>query len=126
MYRLLVAEDEDVLRLLIIDSLEDESFIIDEACDGTEALELILQNDYDLLIIDFMMPVMTGIELMRNVRSHKDKCSTKILMLSAKSMKHDIEKIMQAGADVFMSKPFSPTELVKQVSLMIGSGRDRK
>jgi CheY-like chemotaxis protein len=118
--RLLLAEDEEVLRMLVVDTLEDEGYDIDEACDGEEAYELIDRNDYDLVIIDYMMPQMTGLEVIEKVRQHPEKKDTKILMLSAKSQKVDQDRVLLAGADHFISKPFSPLYLVEKIGEILG------
>ncbi|MDQ0243588.1 CheY-like chemotaxis protein [Bacillus fengqiuensis] len=120
MKRLLLAEDEEVLRMLVVDTLEDEGYEIDEACDGEEAYELIGQNDYDLVIIDYMMPRMTGLEVIEKVRQHPERKDTKILMLSAKSQKVDQDRVLLAGADHFISKPFSPLYLVEKIGEILG------
>lgn len=118
--RILIAEDEEVLRMLIVDSLEDEGYIIDEASDGIEALELFEENTYDLLLVDYMMPRLTGIEVIKKVRSYIDsKQTVKILMLTAKSQEKDIEEAKVAGADYFLAKPFSPMKLVELVEEIV-------
>ncbi|KAB7666898.1 response regulator [Bacillus sp. B1-b2] len=114
MKRLLLAEDEEVLRMLIVDTLEDD-YSIDEAQDGEEALGLIEQNEYDLLILDYMMPIMTGLEVIEKVRGNEEKKHLKILMLSAKSQTHEQQDVIAAGADYFMAKPFSPLALLNKV-----------
>jgi CheY-like chemotaxis protein len=118
--KLLLAEDEEVLRMLVVDTLEDEGYEIDEACDGEEAYELIERNDYDLVIIDYMMPQMTGLEVIEKVRKHPEKKDIRILMLSAKSQKVDQDRVLLAGADYFISKPFSPLYLVEKVEEILG------
>ncbi|MFT8322040.1 MAG: response regulator [Bacillus sp. (in: firmicutes)] len=115
MKKILLADDEDILRMLIIDTLEDEEFIVDEAQDGEEALTLISQNKYDLLILDYMMPILTGLEVIEKVRNERMDKHLKILMLTAKSQASEQENILNAGADYFMAKPFSPLELLKKV-----------
>lgn len=113
MGKILLAEDEEVLRMLIVDTLEDEEHTIDEACNGEEAYELIKKNSYDLLIVDHMMPGYTGLELIQKIR--KDNIQTKILMLSAKSQEIDQKNVLDAGANYFISKPFSPLQLVERI-----------
>jgi len=115
MKKILLAEDEEVLRMLIVDTLEDEDYEVDEAPDGEEALQLIAKNDYDLLILDYMMPIMTGLEVIQKVRADKEKKSLKILMLSAKNQTTEQNYILEAGADYFMAKPFSPLALLDKV-----------
>lgn len=123
MAKLLLAEDEEVLRMLIIDTLEDEGYHIDEACDGQEAFTLICENEYDLIILDFMMPVMTGLEVIEKIRVMPTKQNVKIMMLSAKNQQSDQAHVLNAGANYFMSKPFSPLELVKRVEEILSEGK---
>ncbi|ETP67331.1 response regulator [Planococcus sp. N064] len=118
MKKILVADDEDILRILISDTLEDD-FEIEEAEDGKEALEKIRGNDYDLVILDYMMPYLTGMEVLEQVR--KDQNNTRVLMLTAKAQDADREQAMQKGADYFMSKPFSPMELLGLVEKILVS-----
>ncbi|UOE93113.1 response regulator [Alkalihalobacillus sp. LMS39] len=115
MTKLLVAEDEDVLRMLIVDTLEDEGYTIDEAADGLEAMEFIEKNQYDLILVDYMMPGLTGIEVIEKVRTMEEKKDTLIMMLTAKSQQADEEKARKAGADFFLAKPFSPIKLAEMV-----------
>ncbi len=115
MTRLLIAEDEAVLRMLICDTLEDEGYEIDVACDGEEALAFAQANTYDLLIIDYMMPRLTGLEVISRLRGNDHDFSGKILMLSAKNQQTEQERVLAAGADAFMAKPFSPLALVRRV-----------
>lgn len=115
MSRILLAEDEEVLRMLIMDTLEDEEYDVDEAADGKEALDYLENNDYDLVILDYMMPVFTGLEIIEKLRGGNETFQGKIMMLSAKSQTYEQEKIIQAGADYFMAKPFSPLKLVEKI-----------
>ncbi|MGG0738958.1 response regulator transcription factor [Niallia taxi] len=115
MKRILLAEDEDVLRMLIVDTLEDEDYTVDEAPDGEEALQLIEKHDYDLVILDYMMPIMTGLEVIQKVRANDAKKHLKILMLSAKNQASEQNYILEVGADYFMAKPFSPLALLDKV-----------
>lgn len=119
MKRILLAEDEPVLRMLVSDTLEDEGYELEVACDGEEALHHIKSQDYDLVILDHMMPKLTGLEVITEVRLLPNKRNLKILMLSAKSQYQEQEKVRLAGADEFMSKPFSPIELVRKVGEML-------
>jgi DNA-binding response OmpR family regulator len=117
MKRILLAEDEEIIRMLIADTLEDEDYEVLEAADGVEAIRLFEQNEFDLLILDYMMPGLTGVEVIEKVRSMDSQI--KILMLSAKSQQHEQERILSAGADDFMAKPFSPLHLMEKVKDML-------
>jgi DNA-binding response OmpR family regulator len=117
--RILLAEDEEIIRMLIVDTLEDEDFHVDEAADGEEALQLFEHNEYDLLILDYMMPGYSGMEVIKKVRAGLFNSEVKILMLSAKSQKHEQERILYAGANEFMPKPFSPLQLIEKVKAIL-------
>ncbi|MFD1861486.1 response regulator transcription factor [Planococcus chinensis] len=118
MKKILVADDEDILRILIADTLEDD-FWIEEAEDGKEALQKIRENAYDLIILDYMMPYLTGMEVLEQVR--KEGNGTRVLMLTAKAQDADREQAILKGADYFMSKPFSPMELLGLVEKIVAS-----
>lgn len=122
MSRILLAEDEEVLRMLIIDTLEDEEYDVDEAADGKEALDYLQNNEYDLVILDYMMPVFTGLEIIEILRGGNQTFQGKIMMLSAKSQTYEQEKIIHAGADYFMAKPFSPLKLVEKIEEILNEG----
>ncbi|WP_421384995.1 response regulator transcription factor [Bacillus salacetis] len=115
MKKILLAEDEDVLRMLIMDTLEDEGYEIQEASDGEEAESLALSTKFDLILLDYMMPVKTGLEVIKTIRTKEMNKDTKIMMLTAKSQKSDEKTILEAGADYFLSKPFSPMLLLDKV-----------
>ena len=115
MKQILLAEDEEVLRMLIVDIFEDENYIIDEAVDGGEAMEFLQNKRYDLVILDYMMPVYTGLEIVEKIRHAETNDHTKILILSAKSQAYEQKQIIETGADYFMAKPFSPSKLLELV-----------
>lgn len=123
MAKILLAEDEDVLRMLVVDSLEDEGYEIDEASDGMEALDYVKKYEYDLILMDYMMPGMTGLEVIKEIRQMPKKQQVKILMLSAKSQKSDQEQVLQEGADYFMAKPFSPLALVHRIEEILSEDK---
>ena len=112
MSKILIVEDEEAIADLEKDYLELSGFTVEVANDGESGLEMALGNDYNLLILDLMLPGVDGFEICRQVR---DKKNTPIIMVSAK--KDDIDKIrgLGLGADDYMTKPFSPSELVARV-----------
>lgn len=115
MKRILLAEDDEILRMLIIDTLEEEEYHVEEAEDGLAALKLLEESQYDLIIIDYMMPAYSGIEVIEKVRKGGINNAVPILMLSAKSQLSEQEKAIGAGANCFIAKPFSPLELLDKV-----------
>ena len=119
MKRILLAEDEEILRMLVMDTLEDEDYEVDEAADGIEAVKLLERNRYDLIILDYMMPGYTGLEIIEKIESTEIENKGKILMLSAKSQQFEQERILEAGADYFMAKPFSPMKLLEKIEAIL-------
>ncbi|MBW3110927.1 response regulator transcription factor [Bacillus sp. MCCB 382] len=115
MARILIAEDEEVLRMLMVDTLEDEGHELDEAADGQEAIDHIMENEYDLILLDYMMPLLTGLEVIKRVRNSPGKSTVKIMMVSAKSQQTDKDLVLKSGADYFIAKPYSPAELVQRI-----------
>ena len=112
MNKILIVEDEEAIADLEKDYLELSGFEVEVANDGKTGLEKALNEDFNLLILDLMLPGVDGFEICRQVR---DKKNTPIIMVSAK--KDDIDKIrgLGLGADDYMTKPFSPSELVARV-----------
>lgn len=112
MSRILIVEDEVAIADLEKDYLELSGFEVEIANDGATGLERALSEDYDLFILDLMLPEVDGFELCKRIRENKN---TPILLVSAK--KDDIDKIrgLGLGADDYVTKPFSPSELVARV-----------
>lgn len=112
MSKILIVEDEEAIADLEKDYLELSGFQVEVANEGTVGLEKALGGDYDLFILDLMLPGVDGFEICRKIRDEKN---TPIIMVSAK--KDDIDKIrgLGLGADDYMTKPFSPSELVARV-----------
>ncbi len=112
MSKILIVEDEEAIADLEKDYLELSGFDVELEHDGTKGLERALSEDYDMYILDLMLPGVDGFEICRKIRETKN---IPILMVSAK--KDDIDKIrgLGLGADDYVTKPFSPSELVARV-----------
>ena len=112
MSRILIVEDESAIAELEKDYLELSGFEVEVASDGQVGLDRAMSEDFDLMILDLMLPEIDGFEICRQVRAEKNM---PIIMVSAK--KDDIDKIrgLGLGADDYMTKPFSPSELVARV-----------
>ena len=112
MNKILIIEDEEAIADLEKDYLELSGFEVEVANDGEVGLKKAMEEDYNLIILDLMLPGIDGFEICRTVRDEKN---TPIIMVSAK--KDDIDKIrgLGLGADDYMTKPFSPSELVARV-----------
>jgi CheY-like chemotaxis protein len=111
----LIADDEASLRLLVSATLEWEECTVLEAADGEEAWQIIQAQRPTLAILDVTMPGRSGIELAQSIKSDPDLRSTKVVLLTAKAQPHDIQAGMDAGADLYLTKPFSPLELLSVV-----------
>ena len=114
--KILVVDDELSLRMLISATLEGENYSINEAEDGMEALNIIKSQQPDLIILDVMMPGMSGFEVCKIVKSNPELSKIKILLLTAKAQKSDREEGQKTGADYFLAKPFSPYELLNIIN----------
>lgn len=114
--RVLVVDDEERIRRLLRMYLERENFEIDEADNGKDALDLALQNDYDVIILDLMMPEMDGIEVCEKLRKEK---TTPVIMLTAKGEESNRVQGFEVGADDYIVKPFSPREVILRVKAIL-------
>ncbi len=112
MTRILIVEDEKTIAELERDYLEIEGFDVDIANNGLKGLEMVERNEYNLIILDLMLPGMNGFDLCKKIR---ETHNIPLLMVSSK--KEDIDKIrgLGLGADDYVTKPFSPSELVARV-----------
>ncbi len=116
MSKLLVVDDESKIRAVIREYSEFEGYEVDEASDGMEALGLVKLNDYDLIIMDVMMPKLDGFSACKEIRKIKD---TPIIMLSARGEEYDKLFGFELGVDDYVVKPFSPKELMARVNAII-------
>ncbi|WP_010173025.1 response regulator transcription factor [Bacillus coahuilensis] len=114
--RILVVDDEDRIRRLLRMYLERENYLIDEASDGNEALELALENSYDCILLDIMMPEKDGIEVCQAIREKK---ATPVIMLTAKGEESNRVQGFEVGTDDYIVKPFSPREVVLRVKALL-------
>ncbi|MGO4888248.1 response regulator transcription factor [Anaerobacillus sp. MEB173] len=114
--RILVVDDEERIRRLLRMYLERENYDIDDAENGEVALELAQQNNYDLILLDLMMPGIDGIEVCQEVRKTK---ATPIIMLTAKGEEANRVQGFEAGTDDYITKPFSPREVVLRVKALL-------
>ncbi|HHT7168958.1 TPA: response regulator transcription factor [Bacillus cereus] len=114
--RILIADDDKEIRNLLKIYLERELYMVDTAINGKEALHLFNQNNYNLVILDLMMPKIDGIEVCKKLR---DKTNVPILMLTAKD--HEVDKILglSIGADDYITKPFSIHEVIARVKALM-------
>ena len=119
MNEILLADDEPNQIELMKFNLKKSGFLVKSAYNGEQALDMIYEKKPTVLIADWMMPKMSGIELCRILRSNKDTKLLPIIMLSARSEEADKSLGLDTGADDYISKPFSPMELVSRVKALI-------
>ncbi len=116
----LIADDEPSLRLLVSATLASDQYAICEAADGDEAWDLILEHRPSVAILDVQMPGRTGLELTRALKSDPMLKATRVIMLTSKAQEADIASGLAAGADLYLTKPFSPLELLTVVEQALG------
>lgn len=113
---ILVVDDEERIRRLLKMYLEREGYEIEEAADGDAALQMALDHDYDLIILDLMLPGMDGEEVCEKLRESK---ATPVIMLTAKGEESNRVQGFEVGADDYIVKPFSPREVVLRVKALL-------
>ncbi len=118
--RVLVIEDETKVGCFIKRALEEESYAVDLYEDGAKGLEMALATNYDLLVVDLMLPSMSGMDILKTVR--RERIQTPVLILSAQSQIDQRVKGLDAGADDSLTKPFAIDELLARVRALIRRG----
>ncbi len=122
----LVCDNEEPLRALVAAALSPEGYRIVEARDGEEALRLARSEQPDVIVLDMMMPTLSGVEVLGELRGEGELSGTRVIVLTARAQASDRAAAVRAGADEFMTKPFSPRHLADVVrELLDGSGESR-
>lgn len=116
MSSILIVDDEMEMRQLLRIYLQQENYVIEDAANGKDAYQMIVDHDYDLMILDIMMPVMDGIETMKMVRKISD---IPIMLLTAKGAVQDKVTGLTMGADDYLVKPFDEGELIARVKALL-------
>lgn len=119
-HRILIADDEPNILISLEFLMKREGHEVLLARDGREALDTIRRERPELVLLDVMMPVLTGFEVCAAVKGDDALKATKVLMLTAKGRETDIAKGLAMGADAYMTKPFSTRELAERVRSMLG------
>jgi len=119
MSRILIVEDDPSLVELLKYNLETEGFDVSVARDGEGGLEAIVTQDPDLVVLDWMLPNMSGIEICRQMRQRTATRSTPVIMLTAKGEETDRIRGLETGADDYIVKPFSPAELTARIKAVL-------
>ncbi|MDY5577190.1 MAG: response regulator, partial [Lachnospiraceae bacterium] len=123
MRKLLIVDDEEKIRLIIKKYAEFEGYEIKEAENGMDAVKMCRNEDFDLIILDIMMPELDGFSTCREIRKTKD---IPVIMLSARGEEYDKIHGFELGIDDYVVKPFSPKELMMRVNAVISRHYQRK
>ncbi len=130
MKKILIVDDEPNIVMTLEYTFKKSNYEVFIARDGQEALDILKTNFPDVIILDIMMPMVDGFATLEQIRKDANLQHTKVMFLSAKNKESDIEKGLALGADAYMTKPFSPSELVARVKAhlaryerLVGSGK---
>ncbi len=116
MYKVLVVDDEENIREVIKEYAEFEGHEVDEACDGMQAVDMVRDRDYDIIIMDVMMPRLDGYSACKEIRKIKQ---IPVLMLSARGEEYDKLFGFEIGIDDYVVKPFSPKEVMARINAIV-------
>ena len=117
--RVVVAEDDDGGRTILVKTLEMNGYEVQAAPDGAAALELLKARKPDLLISDINMPVMNGLELLRKVREDEELKSIRVILLTGQSSDEEIMTGINEGADHYITKPFKPKSVLDAIKMVL-------
>ncbi len=117
--KILVVEDEEALATLLDYNLTQEGFKVSIASDGEEAIYRVEENQPDLIILDWMLPKISGIEVCRRLRSKSETKNIPVIMLTARSEESDRVRGLETGADDYLTKPFSTAELIARARAVL-------
>jgi two-component system phosphate regulon response regulator PhoB len=121
--RILVVEDETALVEILRYNLEKEGFDVAVAVDGEEAMAAINDHPPDLVVLDWMLPLVSGLEICRQIRRKTETRDLPVIMLTARGEETDRVRGLEVGADDYVSKPFSPSELIARVRAVLRRAR---
>lgn len=115
--RLLIVDDDEEIRELLVFDIQSSGYMVDFACDGEEGLKKAVENNYDLILLDVMMPKMNGYDVCKNIRLVKPKVP--VLMLTAKGTINDKTEGFDVGADDYLVKPFDIQEVLLRIRALL-------
>ena len=121
--RVLVVDDDRDIRDLVTFKLEQAGYEVRQAEDGLQALEAVREWAPDLVVLDVMMPGLSGVDVTRELRADPATAGTPVILLTAKAQEADVETGFVSGADDYVVKPFSPRELVSRVQAVLARSR---
>jgi len=112
---LVIASDESTMRLLVHATIESDDYCVVEAADGAEAWAMVQKHRPALVLLDVQMPGRSGLEVLGLIKADPSLAATRVILLTAKAQETDIESGLIAGADFYLTKPFSPLDLLTRV-----------
>ena len=115
MKTVLIADDEPSMRLLVHATIESDEYTVVEAGDGDQAWLLIQKHRPSLVLLDVQMPGQSGLDVLRSIKKDPSLKDTHVILLTAKAQESDVEAGLIAGADFYLTKPFSPLDLLTRV-----------
>jgi CheY-like chemotaxis protein len=115
MKTVLIADDEPSMRLLVHATIESDEYTVVEAADGDQAWALIQKYRPSLVLLDVQMPGQSGLDVLRSIKKDPSLKDTHVILLTAKAQESDVEAGLIAGADFYLTKPFSPLDLLTRV-----------
>ena len=118
--KILIVDDEEMIRAVLREYIEFEGGEADEACDGMEAVKMCRDNDYDVILMDVMMPRLDGFSAVKEIRKFKQ---TPVIMLSARGEEYDKLFGFEIGSDDYVTKPFSPKEVMARIHAVMKRGK---
>lgn len=118
--RVVIADDDDDIRELVAFKLSNAGYEVSTARDGIEALETIKATAPALAILDIMMPGLSGLDVVRRLRDGEGPDGCRVILLTARARDSEVDSGFAAGADDYVTKPFSPRELLRRVDALLG------
>jgi len=119
--KILVVDDEELILIALSELLKPKGYEVVTALNGPTALDILSRDRVDLIILDIIMPEMSGLEVCRKIRAMENYQDVPIMMLTAKSADEDKQQGMEAGANLFLPKPISPQRLIQLVDNAVQS-----
>jgi DNA-binding response OmpR family regulator len=111
----IIADDEPSMRLLVHATIESDAYTVVEAVDGDQAWSLIQKHRPSLVLLDVQMPGLSGLDVLRSIKKDPALEATRVILLTARAQESDVEAGLIAGADFYLTKPFSPLDLLSRV-----------